>query len=156
MAIRDTDVSFMVNTTVKYLVESVRASEASPDAQKQFSEMILLSGFYDLWTRYLDPAISQALRQAVDSLRQDTEPRTPEGWVDAEIPLLPGFTSGMPDQRLPIVPSYRWQWSYDSSGTAFSGDAATSSSGVALHRSPENESPHKTTVQGPSSTSCHG
>lgn len=151
----DKDVSFLVNTTVKYLVESVRASEASPNAQKQFSEMVFSSGFYDLWTRYLDPVTSQALRQAVDTLRQNIESRTPEGWVDAGFPLLPGFTPGMPDQRHPI-PSYRRQWSYDSSGTAFSGDAATSSSGVALHRSPENEFPHKTAVQGPSSPSCHG
>ena len=151
----DKDVSFMVNTTVKYLVEGVRASEASPSAQKQFSEMIFSSGFYDLWTHYLDPATSQALRQAVGSLRQDIEPRTPEDWVDAGIPLLPGFTPGIPDQHRPIVP-YGRQWSNDSSGTAFSGDAASSSSGVVLDRSLENESPHKTTVQGPSSPSCHG
>jgi len=36
----DNDVSFMVNTTVKYLVEGVRASEASLNTQKQFSETI--------------------------------------------------------------------------------------------------------------------
>jgi hypothetical protein len=46
----DNDVSFMINTTVKYVVEGVRASEASLNTQKQFSEMIFLTGIYDLWT----------------------------------------------------------------------------------------------------------
>jgi hypothetical protein len=77
--------------------------------------------------------------------------------VDAGFPLLPGcFAPGsIPDRRRPIAPTYR-QWSYDSSGTAFSGDAATSSSSrVMLAHSPENESSLKTVVQGPSSPSRH-
>jgi hypothetical protein len=153
----DKDVSFMVNTTVKYLVEGVRASEASLNTRKEFSEMIFLSGIYDLWTHYLDPATTQALRRAVDSLRQDIEPRMTEDWVDAGFPLPQGcFAPGIiPDRRRPIVPTYR-QWSHDSSGTAFSGDAATSSSsGVMVSHSPENESSLKTSVQGPSSPSRH-
>lgn len=153
----DNDASFMVNTTVKYLVEDVRASEASLNTQKQFSEIIFLSGIYDLWTHYLDPATSQALHRAVDSLRQDIEPRTTEDWVDAGFPLPPGcFAPGIiPDRRRSIVPTYR-QWSFGSSGTAFSGDAATSSSSaVMLSHSPENETSLKTVVQGPSSPSRH-
>jgi hypothetical protein len=152
----DNDVLFMIYTTVKYVVEGVRASEASLNTQKQFSEMIFLTGIYDLWTHYLDPATSQALRRAVDSLRQDIEPRMTEDWVDAGLPLPPGcFAPGIiPDRRRPIVPTYR-QWSYGSSGTAFSGDAATSSSGVVLTHSPENKSSLKTVVQGPSSPSRH-
>ena len=152
----DNDVSFMVNTTVKYLVEDVRASEASLNMQKQFSEMIFSSGIYDLWSHYLDHATSQALHRAVDSLRQDIEPRTTEDWVDAGFPLPPGcFAPGIiPNRRRPIVPTYR-QWSYDSSGTAFSGNAGTSSSSaVMLSHSPENET-LKTVVQGPSSRSHH-
>jgi len=149
------DISFMVNSTVKYLVEDVRAGEASLKAQKKFSEMVFWSGIYDLWMPYLDPAASEALRRAVGSLRQDIEPQTPEGWADAGFPLSPGcFAPGMiPNSRRPIA-SHR-QWSYESSGTAFSGDAATSSSGVVLSRSPENESPPKTVVQDPSSPSRH-
>jgi hypothetical protein len=50
-----------------------------------------------------------------------------------------------------VVPSHR-QWSYNSSGTAFSGHAATSSFGVVLSHSPENESSLKTVDQGPSVT----
>jgi hypothetical protein len=154
----DGDVSFMVNKTVKYLVEGVRASEASLNTQKQFSETIFLSGFYDLWTHYLDPATSEALRRAVDSLRarQDIEPRMTEDWVDAGFPLPPGcFAPGViPNRRRSIVPTYR-QWSDDSSGTAFSGYATTSSSRVVLSRSPENESLPKTVAQGPSSPSRH-
>ncbi|KAF8490159.1 hypothetical protein F5888DRAFT_1136181 [Russula emetica] len=149
----DDDVSFMVSTTVKYLVEGVGASEASLNAQKQFSEMIFLSGIYDLWTRCLDPATSQALHRAVDSIRQDVEPRVTDGWVDAGFPLPPGcFPPGIiPDRRRPIVPSSYRQWSYDSSGTAFSGDVATSSSssGVVVSHLPENESSLKTIVQRP-------
>ena len=145
----DNDVSLMVNTTVKYLVEGVRASEASPITQKQFSEMIFLSGFYDLWMQYLDPATSQALRRALDSLRQDIQPRMTEDWVDAGFPLPPGcFAPGIvPDRRRPTVTPYR-QWSYGSSGTAFSGDAvSSSSSGVVVSHSPEHESSLKTAVQ---------
>jgi hypothetical protein len=154
----ENDVSLMVNTTVKYLVEGVRASEASPNAQKQFSEMTFLSGVYDPWMHHLDPAASQALRRAVDSLRQDIQPRMTEDWVDAGFPLPPGcFAPGIvPDRRRPIVPPCR-QWSHGSSGTAFSGDAATtsSSSGVVVSHSPENEpeSSLKTVVQGSSSPS---
>ena len=148
----DNDVSFMVNTTVKYLVEDIRASEASINTQKQFSEMVFSNGNYELWTHYLEPATSQALRRAVDSLRQDFEPRMAEDWVDAGFPVPPGcFMPGIaPYQHRPIVPSCR-QWS-GSSGTAFSGDAAnsTSSSGIMVPHSPENESSHKTDVQGPS------
>jgi hypothetical protein len=44
----DKDVSFMVNTTVKYLVEGGRASEASLSTQKQSSGMIYSSRSYDL------------------------------------------------------------------------------------------------------------
>ena len=152
----DNDVWFMVNTTVKYLVEDLCASEASLNTQKQFSEMVFLSGFYDLWMTYLDPATSQALRRAVDGLRQDIEPRMTEDWVDAGFPLPPGcFLPGViPNRRRPIIPPYS-QWSYDSSGTAFSGDAATSSSRVLLPHSPENESSPKTVVQGPSSLRGH-
>jgi hypothetical protein len=92
----DNDVSCMVNTTVKYLVENLRVSEASPDTQKQFTEMIFLSCIYDLRTRYLGRATSQALRQAVNSLRQDIEPRMTENWVDAGFPLPSGcFVPGI-------------------------------------------------------------
>jgi hypothetical protein len=128
---------------MKYLVEGVRASEASLNTQKRFSGMIFLSGIYDLRMSYLDPATSQALRRVVDGLRQDIESRMTEDWVDAVFPpsgmfcerLVPGI---IPDRRRPIVTSY--STGYDSSGTAFSGDAATSSSGVVLSHSPKNAS----------------
>jgi hypothetical protein len=105
----DNDVSFTANTTVKYLVKGFRACEASLNTEKQFSEMIFLSGIYDLWTHYLDPATSQALRRALDSLRRDIEPRVTEDWVDAGFSLPPGcFAPGsIPDRRRPIVPTYR-------------------------------------------------
>jgi hypothetical protein len=50
----DKDVSFIANTTVKYLVDGVRASEASPNAQKKFAEMSFSIGFYDIWMHCLD------------------------------------------------------------------------------------------------------
>jgi hypothetical protein len=152
----DKEVSFMINTTLKYLLEDVRVSEASLNTQKKFTETVFLSGVYDLWTPYLDPATSQALHRAVDSLRQDIEPRMTDDWVDAKFPPPPGWFAPGPisNRRRPFVPSYR-QWSYDSSGTAFSGGAATPSSGAGLPHSPENESPPKTVVQGPSSPGHH-
>ena len=148
----DSDLAFMVNTTVKYLVEDVRADEASLATQKQFSDMIFSSGIYELWTQCLEPATSQALGRAVGSLRKDIEPQMTGDWLDAgfTVPcILPGI---FPDGPRPMVPSYR-QWSYDSSGTAFSGGAATPSSEVVRTHSPEDESSHKTVVRGPSSTS---
>ncbi len=152
----DNDTSFMVNTTVKYLVEGVRASEASPDTQKRFSEMTFSNGMYDLWTAYLDTATSQALRHAVGSLRQDIGSRMPDGWVDAGFPLPPGsFAYGIMPNPPRSIAHTNWQWSYDSSGTAFSGDAATSSSGVVVSHSPERESSPKTVIQDPSLPSRH-
>ena len=150
------EVSLMLNTTVEYLLEDVRASEASLDTQKQFSEMVFLSGFYDLWMPYLHPATSQALDRAVDSLRQDIVPQMMEDWV-AKFPPPPGWVvpSGVASSRpRPIAPSCR-QWSNDSSGTAFSGDAAPSSPDAVLPNSPEDESSQKTVVQGPSSSDHH-
>jgi hypothetical protein len=101
------------------------------------------------------PLLLQVLRQAVDSLFQDIEPRMTEDWVDAGSPPPPGcFVPGIiPNRCRPIVPWYR-QWS---SGMAFLGDSATSSSGVVLpvSHSPKNESSLKTVVQGPPSPSCH-
>ena len=121
----------MVNTTVKYLAEDVRASEASLTTQKQFSERIFSSGTYELWTHYLEPATSQALGRAVDSLRKDIEPQMTDDRLNAGFTVPPAciFPGIVPDGRRPIVPSYS-RWSYDSSGTAFSGGAATPSSEV--------------------------
>ncbi len=152
----DKDESFIVNTTVKYIVDGVRASEASPNAQKQFSEMAFSGGFYNVWTQYLDSAVSQALRNAVDNLYQDFKTRTPEGWVDAGFPVPPGcFAHGrVLNRQHPILPSYR-QRSYDSSGTAFSWDTAISSSGVVPSHSPENETSLKAAVRNLSSPSRH-
>ncbi len=134
----------------EYLVDGVRASQASPNGQKKFSEMTFSSGFYNVWTHHFDSAVSQALRHAVHNLCQDFKPRTPDGWVDAGFPLPPEcFAHDMVlDRQHPIIPSYR-QWSYDSSGTAFSGDAATSSSGVVPSHSPKNETSLKAAVQKP-------
>jgi hypothetical protein len=145
------DVSLMVNTTVKYLVEGVHASEALSNAQKQFSGMMFWSGIYDQWMHHLDLATSQALHQAVDSFCQDIQPQMTEDWVDAGFPLPLGcFAPGIvPDQRRPIILPYR-QWSHGLSGMAFSGDAATTSSfsRVVVSHSPKNESSLKTVVQG--------
>jgi len=140
----------------EYLVDGVRASEASPNAQKQFSEMAFSGGFYNVWTQYLDSAVSQALRNAVDNLYQDFKTRTPEGWVDAGFPVPPGcFAHGrVLNRQHPILPSYR-QRSYDSSGTAFSWDTAISSSGVVPSHSPENETSLKAAVRNLSSPSRH-
>lgn len=148
----DKDVSFMVNTTVKHLVEGVRAGETTPNTQKQFSG-VFSTGTFDLWRHYLNPDTFQALRHAVDILDQDPAARMPEGWVDAAN-HLPGNQerrahSIIPDRRHPITTSYS-RWSYESSGTACSADASTSSSGNVLYHSPKNASSLKTVVEVPS------
>jgi hypothetical protein len=151
-----TDNKFMIETTMKHLVEGVRAGEVTPNAQKQFSEMVS-TDIYDLWKRNLSPATFQALREAVDILHQDLEePRVPEGWVDADFPgpqehraygIIPG--------RRPSVGAAYNRWSDDSSRTACSMVAATSSSGNMLHHLPKNDSPLKTVVEAPSLLSRH-
>ena len=152
----ENDVSSVLSTTVKHLVDGLRAGEASPSAQKRFSE-IFSTGAYDLWKQYLSPDAYQALHEAVDILRQDLAPRMPDGWVDADFPgpqeRLLCEVMVPQNQRRPIGASYN-RWSYDSSGTAFSGGTATpSSSGNAPPQSHKNESSLKTVVEAPSLSS---
>lgn len=147
----DNNVSFMVDTTMKHLVEGVHAGKATPNAQKQFSEMDSI-GVYDLWKQYLSPATFQALHDAVDILHQDLEePRMPEGWVDADFPGPQEHRaySIMPDRRPSMGAAYN-RWSDDSSRTACSAVAATSSSGNVPFHLPKNDSPLKTVVEAPS------
>ena len=112
----------------------------------QISAMIFFSTIYDLWTRTPYGAPNplhlgrQPLHRAVDSLRQGVDPPNPENWVTMGVYLVPSASEMFcHSMRGPIVPSHR-QSSHDSSGMAFSGNAATSSSGGVLSRSPENES----------------
>jgi hypothetical protein len=151
----DNNVSFMVNTTVKHLVEGVRAGEATPNAQKEFSE-VFSTGNYDLWRRYLSPDAFQALDRALDIPHQDLAARMPEGWVDADLPgTRERNAHGINlDRRHLVGPSYS-RWSYESSGTACSGDEATSSSGNILYHSLKNASSLKTVVEAPSLRSRH-
>jgi hypothetical protein len=152
----DNDVSFMVDTTMKHLVEGVRAGEATPNAQKQFSEMVS-TGIYDLWKHYLSPATFQALRDAVGVLHQDLEPRVPEGWVDADFPGPQEHRAYgiIPNRRPSMIGAAYNRWSDDSSRTACSVGAATSSSGNLLYHLPKNDSSLKTVVEAPSLPSRH-
>ena len=150
----DNDVSFMLDTTVKHLVDGLRAGEASPNAQKRFSE-IFSNGTYDLWRQYLGPAAFQALHGAVDALRQDLAPRMPDDWVDGGFPgpqeRLVSEVMVPQNQRCPVGASYN-RWSHDSSVTAFSGGTTTPSScgNVPIHPH-KSECPLKTVVESPSS-----
>ena len=152
----DNDLSFMLNTTVKHLVEGLGAGEASPSAQKRFSGIFSI-GAYELWRHHLSPDTYQTLHKAVDVLRQDLAPRMPDGWVDAGFPgpqeRLLCEVMAPQNHRHPIGASYN-RWSYDSSGTAFSGGTTTpSSSGNAPLHSHKNESSLKTVVEATSPSS---
>lgn len=139
----DRNATFMVNRTVKHLVDGVRASEATQNSQRWFSG-VFATGNYDRWRRYLDPAVSRAMHHAVASLRQDFPVREDLVVVGAAsvygIPVHQGHEGhgSIPDLRRPNQASNS-QWSNDSSRTALSGDATPSPGFVRCH-SPLNES----------------
>jgi len=166
----DSDVSFMVNTTLKHLTDGIRPSEASPDTQKQFSRASSAGPYGDCnWKRYLDPAATQSVRQLVNGLDHQ-EPTVPpfdmsEEWGTAGDSAA-GF-SGIPPPGAPLGgtapnrrrPMCRSRWSADSSRTAFSsgGDAASNATTfplpgtIACHPpGPESESPLTTVDEVPS------
>jgi len=72
----DMDMLFMVNTTVKHLADGVRAGEATSDTQKQVLE-VFTSGMYGCWERFLDPATSRTVRNAVAGLHPDLVAQIP-------------------------------------------------------------------------------
>jgi hypothetical protein len=147
----DCDVSPMVNTTAKHLADGIRADEASPDAQKQFSEIFGL-GIWSAWNTYLDPTTSRAVYSAAASLRQDHTTGISEDGDEADdnfnagFPAPPahtGYSTIYPRHRfVPAWCPYEWP------KRASSGDATTSST-TAFEpcQSPPNESSPGTAVE---------
>jgi hypothetical protein len=121
----DGNASYTVSTTVKHLVDGLRAGEATQDAQRQFSG-VFSPGTYYILMRYLDPAASRAVRHTVASLHQGLATRIPEDCgaagadTDFAVPQKNGEHGGMSDGRC-----YSGGWSFGSSGTPFSGDASS-------------------------------
>lgn len=156
----DADMLFMVNTTVKHLANGVRAGEATSDTQKKVLE-VFTSGMYGCWERFLNPATSRAVRNAVAGLHPDLIPGLGE-----VADLNAGFAQnqGHPGYGI-ISPQHRntAAWcSYNSYGKPFLGDPDTVSyesfpRSEPCH-SPQIESSQGTVVEVPplSIKTCHG
>jgi hypothetical protein len=149
----DMDVSFMVNTTVRHLADGVRAGEARLDTQRQASE-VFTSGMYSCWERYLDPATSRAVRNAVASLHPDLlaqipgdDDEAPDHDADfARLRRRPAYGIISPHRR------YAAAWySYGSSPTprtTFSGDPDSGPHKLSSPRSEPCRSPRHGSSQG--------
>jgi len=140
----DRDVSFMVNMTAKHLADGIRAGEASPDAQKQFSEIFVLD-IWSGWNTYLDPATSRAVCNAAASLHQDLITGISEDGDEANANFNAGFPAPQEHTGYSIIsPRRRFvpAWCpYEWPKRAFSGDATTSTAFEPCHSPPNKSSP---------------
>ena len=137
------DELFMINTTVKHLADGVRAGDASPDAQKQFS-VIFAQNVYGCWGRYLD----RFMRDTVGSLRQELAAQIPEDGGSPDVDA--GFYVLQEHGGYGVIPPqcrHAATWSsYPVPGRAFSGDTTASYTGFGPCYSPRNEAPLETVV----------
>jgi Family of unknown function (DUF6535) len=146
----DGTISSMVSTTVRHLADGVRAGEASVDTQTLLTSKNFAPGTYERWRRYLDPAASRAVRLTAASLHQELAAWIPVDLKPAvHVPVLQEQRgdSVLPESDRQTAASPRQQ-SYDSSRTAFSGDAA-SASGIVPCRSSPNDSSLGTVIEVP-------
>lgn len=158
----DMDMLFMVNTTVKHLADGVRAGEATSDTQKQVLE-VFTSGMYGCWERFLDPATSRAVRNAVAGLHPDLGAQIPGGGEAADHSVGFAQLRGHPGYGI-ISPQRRYSaawYSYASPGQTSPGDpdyvSHKSSPGPVPCHSPRGGSSQGTVVEAPplSMQNCH-
>ena len=158
----DMDMSFMVNTTVKHLANGVCAGEATLDTQKQVLE-VFTSGMYSCWERFLNPATSRVVRNAVAGLHSDLAAQIPGPEEAADLNAGFAQTEGHPGYGI-ISPQRRYTaawYPYGPNGKIFPGDPDSVSHEFSPRsepcHSPQVESSQGTVVEVPplSIKTCH-
>ena len=137
----DMDMLFMVNTTVKHLADGVRAGGATSDTQEKVLE-VFTSGMYSRWERFLSPATSRAVRNAVAGLYPCLIPGLGEATdLDADFAQTRGHAGWgiISPQRHNTAAWYP----YSSPGKTFLGDPDT----VSYESSPRSEPCHSPEVE---------
>jgi hypothetical protein len=145
----DIDMSFMVNTTVKHLANGVRAGEVTLDTQKQVLE-VFTSGMYSCWERFLNPATSRVVRNAVAGLHSDLAAQIPGPEEAADLNAGFAQTLGHPGYGI-ISPHRRYTaawYSYGPNGKTFPGDPDSVSHEFSSLRSESCHSPQVESSQG--------